>query len=140
MTRPKIKIKTWCAGEGCVTVRVPVAFQNKCECVTDPQPERVRSIFAGVNATRTSGTGRDRNANRNRCEHGLRPSWSHPTLNHFEQCPFLIFNKTIHLIVINLSIITQKRVVPSAPLHHLACNTKSSRQRQPHKFYRIIIR
>ena len=46
-----------------------------------PQPERVRSIFAGVNATRTSGTGperdrngtgtrpeRDRNANRNRCD------------------------------------------------------------------------
>ena len=55
----------------CVTVRVPVAFRNKCERVTGP--ERVRSIFAGVNATRTSGTGpeRDRNANRNRCEHGL---------------------------------------------------------------------
>ena len=52
--------------------RVPVAFRNKCERVTGPQPERVRSIFAGVNATRTSGTGpeRDRNANRNRCEHG----------------------------------------------------------------------
>ena len=78
MTRTKIKmtrtkIKTWCAGEGCVTVPVPVAFRNKCERVTGPQPERVRSIVAGVNATRTSGTGpeRDRNANRNRCEHGL---------------------------------------------------------------------
>ena len=40
----------------CVTVRVPVAFRNKGERVTGPQPERVRSIFAGVNATRTSGT------------------------------------------------------------------------------------
>ena len=61
----------------CVTVRVPVAFRNKCERVTGPQPERVRSIFAGVNATRTSGTGpeRDRNANRNRCEHGLCGRW-----------------------------------------------------------------
>ena len=48
-----------------LTVRVPVAFRNKCE--------RVRSICPGVNATRTSGTGleRDRNANRNRCERGL---------------------------------------------------------------------
>ena len=57
----------------CVTERVPVAFRNKCERVTGPQPERFRSIFAGVNATRASGTGpeRDRNANRNRCEHGL---------------------------------------------------------------------
>ena len=46
--------------------------RNKCERVTAPQPERVRLIFAGVNATRTSGTGpeRNRNANRNRCEHG----------------------------------------------------------------------
>ena len=51
-------------------VRVPERDRNKCERVTGPQPERVRSIFAGVNATRTSGTGpeRDRNANRNRCE------------------------------------------------------------------------
>ena len=70
--RPKIK-NLMCCGGVCVTVRVPVAFRNKCERVTGPQPERVRSIFAGVNATRTSGTGpeRDRNANRNRCEHGL---------------------------------------------------------------------
>ena len=62
------KLKTWCAG-----VCVPVAFRNKCERVTGPQPERIRSIFVGVNATRTSGTGpeRDWNANRNRCEHGL---------------------------------------------------------------------
>ena len=69
--RPKIK-NLVCWGGVCVTVRVPVAFRNKCERVTGPQPERVRSIFAGVNATRTSGTGpkRDRNANRNRCEHG----------------------------------------------------------------------
>ena len=54
-------------------VRVPERDRNKCERVTGPQPERVRSIFAGVNATRTSGTGpdRDRNANRNRCERGL---------------------------------------------------------------------
>ena len=57
-----------------LTVRVPERVRNKCERVTGPQPERFRSVFAGVNATRTSGTGpvRDRNANRNRCEHGLR--------------------------------------------------------------------
>ena len=30
---------------------------NLCERVTGPQPKRVRSIFAGVNATRMSGTG-----------------------------------------------------------------------------------
>ena len=56
-----------------LTVRVPERDRNKCERVTGPQPERVRSIFAGVNATRTSGTEpeRDRNANRIRCEHGL---------------------------------------------------------------------
>ena len=55
-----------------LTVRVPERDRNKCERVTGPKPERVRSIFAGVNATRTSGTGpeRDRNAN-HRCEHGL---------------------------------------------------------------------
>ena len=55
-----------------LTVRVPERDRNKCERVTGPKPERVRSIFAGVNATRTSGPGpeRDRNANRNRCEHG----------------------------------------------------------------------
>ena len=47
-------------GGGGVTVRVPVAFRNKCERVTGPQPERVRSFFAGVNATRTSGTGPER--------------------------------------------------------------------------------
>ena len=55
------KWKTRCAGGMCVcnrtrSGRVPVAFRNKCERVTGPQPERVRSIFAGVNATRTSGT------------------------------------------------------------------------------------
>ena len=52
---------------------VPVAFRNKCERVTGPKPETFQSIFPGVNATRTSGTGleRDRNANRNRCEQGL---------------------------------------------------------------------
>ncbi len=68
------KLKTWRPGGGGVTVRVPVAFRNKYERVTGPQPERVQSIFAAVNATRTSGTGpeRDRNANRNRCEHGLK--------------------------------------------------------------------
>ena len=71
--RPKITNPV-CWGGVCVTVRVPVAFRNKCERVTGPQPERFRSIFPDVNATRTSGTGpeRDRNANRNRCEHGLR--------------------------------------------------------------------
>ena len=60
-----------------LTVRVPERDRNKCGRVTGPKPERVRSIFAGVNATRTSGTGpeRDRNANRNRCEHGLRLSY-----------------------------------------------------------------
>ena len=46
-----------------LTVRVPERDRNKCERVTGPKPERVRSIFAGVNATRTSP---------NRCEHGLR--------------------------------------------------------------------
>ena len=56
------KLKTWCAGGGGITVRVPVAFQNKCERVTGPQPER--SIFAGVNATRTSGTGPEREPER----------------------------------------------------------------------------
>ena len=52
---------------------VPVAFRNKCERATGPKPEPFQSIFPGVNATRTSGTGleRDRNANRNRCEQGL---------------------------------------------------------------------
>ena len=52
-------------GGGGNRIRVPVAFRNKCERITGPQPERVRSIFAGVNATRTSGTGpeRDRNGN-----------------------------------------------------------------------------
>ena len=52
---------------------VPVAFRNKCERTTCPKPEPFQSIFPGVNATRTSGTGleRDRKANRNRCEQGL---------------------------------------------------------------------
>ena len=66
--RPKIKKNLVCWGgggvtvrvPGGVTVRVPVAFRNKCEHVTGPQPERVRSIFAGVNATRTTGTGPER--------------------------------------------------------------------------------
>ena len=49
-------LNTWCDG-GVLTVPVPVAFRNKCERVTGPLPERIRSIFAGVNATRTSGTG-----------------------------------------------------------------------------------
>ena len=44
------KLKTWCAGGGGgITERVPVAFRNKCERVTGPQPERVRSICVGVN-------------------------------------------------------------------------------------------
>ena len=51
---------------------VPVAFRNKCERATGPKPEPFQSIFPGVNATRTSGTGLERNANRNRCEQGLR--------------------------------------------------------------------
>ena len=50
---------------GMLTVRVPERVRNKCERITGPQPERFRSVFAGVNATRTSGTGpgpeRDRN-------------------------------------------------------------------------------
>ena len=61
-TDPTLK-KTWCAGGVRVTVRVPVAFRNKCERVKGPQPERVRSICAGVNATRTSGTGPERDRN-----------------------------------------------------------------------------
>ena len=69
-------LKTWCAGGGwgvLTGLLVPVAFRNKCERVTGPKPEPFQSIFPGVNATRTSGTGleRDRNANRNRCEQGL---------------------------------------------------------------------
>ena len=35
---------------------VPERVRNKCERVTGPQPERVRSILAGMNATRMSGT------------------------------------------------------------------------------------
>ena len=69
---------TWCAGVGVgcgvlIGLLVPVAFRNKCERVTGPKPEPFQSIFPGVNATRTSGTGleRDRNGNRNRCEQGL---------------------------------------------------------------------
>ena len=71
-------LKTWFAGVGVgcgvlTGLLVPVAFRNKCERVTGPKPEPFQSIFPGVNATRTSGTGleRDRNANRNRCEQGL---------------------------------------------------------------------
>ena len=69
-------LKTWCPGGGCGVLTgllVPVAFRNKCERVTGPKPEPFQSIFPGVNATRTSGTGleQDRNANRNRCEQGL---------------------------------------------------------------------
>ena len=71
-------LKTWCAGGvgvgGVLTgLLVPVAFRNKCEWATGPKPEPFQLIFPGVNATRTSGTGleRDRNANRNRCEQGL---------------------------------------------------------------------
>ena len=68
-------LRTWCAGGwGVLTgILVPVAFRNKCERATGPKPEPFHSIFPGVNATRTSGTGleRDRNANRNRCEQGL---------------------------------------------------------------------
>ena len=83
-------------GGVCVTVRVPVAFRNKCERVTGPQPERVRSIFAGVNATRTSGTGpeRDRNANRNKCEHGL----TQPALLHCQLIIFVLNEVTIDQI------------------------------------------
>ena len=54
------KLQPVVLGGGGITVHVPVAFRNKCERVTGPQPERVRSIFAGVNATRTSGTGPER--------------------------------------------------------------------------------
>ena len=71
-------LNTWCAGGGggwgvLTGLLVPVAFRNKCERATGPKPEPLQSIFPGVNATRTSGTGleRDRNANRNRCEQGL---------------------------------------------------------------------
>ena len=65
----------WGVGWGVLTgLLVPVAFRNKCERATGPKPEPFQSIFPGVNATRTSGTGleRGRNANRNRCERGLR--------------------------------------------------------------------
>ena len=46
-----------------LTVSVPERVRNKCECVTGPQPELVRSICAGVNATRMSGTGQERDRN-----------------------------------------------------------------------------
>ena len=76
-------LKTWCAGGGwggwgvLTGLLVPVAFRNKCERAPGPKPEPFQSIFPGVNATRTSGTGleRDRNANRNRCEQGLIWYW-----------------------------------------------------------------
>ena len=79
-------LKSWCAGVGCGVLNgllVPVALRNKCERATAPKPEPFQSIFPGVNATRTSGTGLewDRNANRNRCEQGLRqmqPSLLYP--------------------------------------------------------------
>ena len=48
-------LNTWCDG-GVLTLCVPVAFRNKCERVTGPQPEPVRSIFAGVEWDR-NGTG-----------------------------------------------------------------------------------
>ena len=45
-------------GGGVLTgLLVPVAFRNKCERATGPKPEPFQSIFPGVNATRTSGTG-----------------------------------------------------------------------------------
>ena len=57
-------LKTWCAGGvgWCVLtgLLVPVVFQNKCERATGPKPEPFQSIFPGVNATRTSGTGPER--------------------------------------------------------------------------------
>ena len=61
------------AGVDLLIVCLPVVFLNKCERVAGPKPEPFQSIFPGVNATRTSGTGleRDQNANRNRCEQGL---------------------------------------------------------------------
>ena len=71
--KPK-NLACWGVGCGVLTgLLVPVAFRNKCERATGPKPEPFQSIFPGVNARRTSGTGleRDRNANRNRCEQGL---------------------------------------------------------------------
>ena len=55
---PKIK-NLVCWGGGCNRTH----SGRKCERVTGPQPERVRSFFAGVNATRTSGTGPERDRN-----------------------------------------------------------------------------
>ena len=60
-------LKTWCAGVGCGVLTgllVPVAFRNKCERVTGPKREPFQSIFPGVNATRTSGTGPEREPER----------------------------------------------------------------------------
>ena len=42
---------------------VLVSFRNKCERATGPKPEPFQSIFPGVNATRTSGTGLERDRN-----------------------------------------------------------------------------
>ena len=60
-------LKTWFAGVrvGCGVLTgllVPVAFRlrNKCERVTGPKPEPFPSMCPGVNATRTSGTGPER--------------------------------------------------------------------------------
>ena len=65
-------LKTWCAGGGgnrTRSGRVPVAFRShsgtsvntsQARSICDVIKERVRSIFAGVNATRTSGTGPER--------------------------------------------------------------------------------
>ena len=71
-----------------LTVRVSERVRNKCECVTGPQPERVQSIFAGVNATRTSetGPGRDRNGTgtgpeRDRNGTGTGPEREHGRVN-----------------------------------------------------------
>ena len=51
-------------GSGVLTgLLVPVAFRNKCERATGPKPEPFQSIFPGVNATRTSGTGLERDRN-----------------------------------------------------------------------------
>ena len=67
-------LKTWCVGGG------GVDRTTRSGCVPEqvwtghrPETGTIPVNFPGVKATRTSGTGleRDRNTNRNRCEQGL---------------------------------------------------------------------
>ena len=60
---------------------VPVAFRNKCERATGPKPEPFQSIFQVW--TLHERVERDWNANRNRCEQGLKLTVSVLPINFF---------------------------------------------------------